>query len=226
MNTPKGPVPTSARLLQPGLTEALELLLVAVEQAREGGRPPSEFTVEAPALADAGLTALELGRMIRAGIVAYGTATPPATTQGAPGAAAPGRLFLTDAGAAAVQAARAAAAAADAWPPLRPRWDPHRREVWLGKTLIKRFQRTATNQELLLAAFEELGWPPYVDDPLPPEPGQDQRSRLGDAIKCLNRRRRCGRLHFRMDGTGEGARWEVVRSRRKRVSRRTPQAPA
>jgi hypothetical protein len=221
MNTPDEQVPRSARLLQPGLTEALELLLVAVEQAREAGRPPSEFTALAPALTDAGLTALELGWMILEGVVAYGTATAPAITQGTASAAATGHLFLTDAGADAVHSVRAAAAAADAWPPLRPRWDPHRRELWLGKTLIKRFKRSAPNQELFLTAFQESGWPTSLDDPLPPEPGTDQRSRLQDTIKSLNRRRLHPRLHFCLDGTGEGARWEVVRSRRKAAARRT-----
>ena len=50
----------------------------------------------------------------------------------------------------------------------RPRWIAEARELWLGDRLVKRFRRSATAQEIVLAAFEEEGWPRHIDDPLLP----------------------------------------------------------
>ena len=38
----------------------------------------------------------------------------------------------------------------------------------VGDRVVKQFRVPAGNQELILAAFEEMGWPPHIDDPLPP----------------------------------------------------------
>ncbi|MCA9075835.1 MAG: hypothetical protein KDA93_12430 [Planctomycetaceae bacterium] len=66
------------------------------------------------------------------------------------------------------------------------------------------------NQEVVLCAFEEDGWPERVDDPLPPQPDQDSKRRLADTIKCLNRKQVNKLIHFRGDGTGQGIVWERV----------------
>src|SRR5262249_44432444 len=50
----------------------------------------------------------------------------------------------------------------------RPKWDADRRELWYGAVLCKRYRRPAPNQEKILAAFEEDGWPGRIDDPLDP----------------------------------------------------------
>src|SRR5436309_2692415 len=47
--------------------------------------------------------------------------------------------------------------------PKVPHWDAERRELRWGRTLVKRLLPTALNQELILAAFEEEGWPAHVD---------------------------------------------------------------
>ena len=58
-----------------------------------------------------------------------------------------------------------------------PTWDRDRQELRLGDEIIKCFKTPAPNQELILAAFEEEGWPVHIDDPLPPHPEQDPRRR-------------------------------------------------
>ena len=55
----------------------------------------------------------------------------------------------------------------------RPSWDGERQELRFGDQLIKRFKWPAANQQTILAAFEEDGWPARIDDPLPPQPAQD-----------------------------------------------------
>lgn len=97
----------------------------------------------------------------------------------------------------------------DAHHPLpTPRWDADLRKLQLGGQLVKRFKWPATNQEAVLCAFQEEGWPERIDDPLPPQPEQDSKRRLADTIKCLNRKQVNELLHFRGDGTGEGVLWE------------------
>jgi hypothetical protein len=93
----------------------------------------------------------------------------------------------------------------------QPRWDGCRRELWWGGRLVKRFRQPAPNQEALLAAFEELGWPEWMDDPLPREKGIDPQERLHDTVKGLNRHQRQRLLHFCGDGTGQRIGWCLVR---------------
>lgn len=89
----------------------------------------------------------------------------------------------------------------------RPRWDAIRRELWCGKTLIKRYRRAAQNQERVLAAFEAAAWPDVIDDPLPEEDGIIARERMWDTIKQLNRTIKPPLIHFGSDGTGRRVCW-------------------
>ncbi len=94
----------------------------------------------------------------------------------------------------------------------RPRWDSERRVLGVNGMIVKCFKWVAVNQQAILCAFEEEGWPPRIDDPLPPQPDQDAKRRLSDTIKCLNRKQTNPLVHFRGDGTGEGVVWEFVSS--------------
>ncbi len=93
---------------------------------------------------------------------------------------------------------------------LLPTWDDQRNELRLGSVLVKRFKWRAANQEVVLAAFQEDGWPARIDDPLSPVPETDPKRRLSDTIKCLNRKQQNSVLRFSGDGTGEGVLWNVV----------------
>lgn len=92
---------------------------------------------------------------------------------------------------------------------LTPHWHSTRRELTLGERLVKRFKVPAPVQELLLAAFEEEGWPDQITDPLPRCGNQEPKRRLHEAIKGLNRRQRDSSIRFYGDGTGQGIRWEL-----------------
>ncbi|MBS0210505.1 MAG: hypothetical protein JSS27_16295 [Planctomycetes bacterium] len=94
-------------------------------------------------------------------------------------------------------------------PLATPHWDAELQELRLGSALIKQFKVPAPNQEMVLAAFEEEGWPVRIDDPLPPQPQQDSKRRLHDTINSLNRNHRVARLRFIGDGTGTGVRWTM-----------------
>jgi hypothetical protein len=91
----------------------------------------------------------------------------------------------------------------------RPHWDGVERRLMYGDKLVKEFRVPAPNQETILAAFEEEGWPRRIDDPLPPEPGIDPKRRLHDTLSSLNRCQRHNILQFLGDGAGIGVRWCV-----------------
>ena len=90
-------------------------------------------------------------------------------------------------------------------------WDPASRRLQVDGQLVKCFRWRAINQESILNAFQEEGWPRHIDDPLPPQPELDPKQRLSDTIKCLNRKQLNPLIRFRGDGTGEGVIWEITK---------------
>lgn len=94
--------------------------------------------------------------------------------------------------------------------PVFPKWDHQRRQLRVATDIVKEFKLPSPNQETVLMAFEEEGWPPRIDDPLPPLPHLDPRRRLHDTIKALNRKQKHDLIRFMGDGSGEGIRWELT----------------
>ena len=80
----------------------------------------------------------------------------------------------------------------------------------LGQCVVKEYRVPSLNQEAILTAFEEEGWPHRIDDPLSPQADQDPKCRLHDTIKRLNGHHKDRLIRFRGDGTGEGVCWEYV----------------
>ena len=91
-----------------------------------------------------------------------------------------------------------------------PNWDRDTRTFLVGQDLIKRFRVPSANQEAVLDAFQEEGWPPSIDDPLPPSPDLQPKRRLHDTIKCLNLNQVQALIRFRGDGTGQRVLWELL----------------
>jgi len=102
---------------------------------------------------------------------------------------------------------------------MRPRWDQERRQLWVGDCLIKHFKVPAKNQESILAAFHEEGWPARIDDPLSGGLNKEgepitPKQRLNDTITALNQSHKTPDiLRFEGDGTGEGVVWTLEKRR-------------
>ncbi len=94
--------------------------------------------------------------------------------------------------------------------PPAPRWDADRRQLWFREQLVKCYRVPAASQETILAAFEEDGWPPRIDDPLGHINGHDPQERLHEAVKGLNRGQMRRLLVFHRDGSGEGVTWRAI----------------
>ncbi|MFO1063090.1 MAG: hypothetical protein U0892_04355 [Pirellulales bacterium] len=88
-----------------------------------------------------------------------------------------------------------------------PRWDVEARVLEYRGSPVKSFRCPAQNQEAILCAFEEEGWPNRISDPLPPVDELNTKQRLHDAIRSLNRNQANRLIRFGGDGTGEGIVW-------------------
>jgi hypothetical protein len=88
-------------------------------------------------------------------------------------------------------------------PPRRevPRWDGTARLLRFRGEECKRFRKPARDQEKVLAAFQEEGWPDAIDDPLP-------SGKLARTVESLNDRLR--HIKFSLNGTGTGVCWHAA----------------
>ena len=91
-----------------------------------------------------------------------------------------------------------------------PRWDCLGQELRLGDVVVKRFKVRAPNQERVLSAFEEEGWPACIDDPLPRSAELNPKRRLHETINSLNRNQKRRMIRFMGNGKGEGVAWELA----------------
>ena len=96
--------------------------------------------------------------------------------------------------------------------PSVPRWDRERRTLYVGERIVKQYRQPSANQQAVLAAFEEEGWPYRIDDPLPPRAEQDPKYRLHHTIHRLNSHQQHHLIRFTGDGTGEAVCWQWTRS--------------
>jgi hypothetical protein len=94
---------------------------------------------------------------------------------------------------------------------VTPIWDTNRRELHVGDILVKRFRQPAPNQETILAAFQEDGWPPRIDNPIAGAGDVESQDRLHNAVKKLNHQINTV-LHFSSDGRGDGVIWAMRQS--------------
>jgi hypothetical protein len=212
----------------PHVAAGLLLLRAAHAGARAACRPAWEFAVEIEELHALGLTNADLRSLLCAGLLLHGverlrSGSGPRTFRQIANLALPPRscFVLAEKG---LQVSGRLGDVPPAPAPLacraprgpgracgcRPSWDGTlRRLCWHGH-LVKHYRLKATNQEAVLAALEEEGWPPHIDDPLTQVEGLDSKARLHDTIKNLNRHQVNSLLCFHGDGTGQGVLWSPV----------------
>ncbi len=146
-------------------------------------------------------TSAPLTQRLPAGERSFATSVPTTSTQSPPDNA------LTDSRSLAGNASPDARNASSD----RPHWDPNRREFTFRGRVVKRYRVPSPNQELILCAFQEEGWPDFIDDPLPPVEDLDPHRRLQSTIKSLNRHQLNHLIRFRGNG-GEVVFWDTVKS--------------
>ncbi|NIL97526.1 MAG: hypothetical protein GTO53_07880 [Planctomycetales bacterium] len=100
-----------------------------------------------------------------------------------------------------------------------PKWDSERHQLRFGESLVKEYKVPSPNQEAILMAFEEEGWPPRIHDPISPIRDVNPKQRLRNTIKSLNRNQVSQLIRFMGDGTGEAIRWEAISTQRNGIHR-------
>jgi hypothetical protein len=223
----------SAQRLTPTIRSAIWLLKDAADCADELQRDRWEFSVELSALHRLGLSVNECRWLLATGLAKHACETTSSHAvrrifQPCANLSFPKRtcLVISERGLACattvLRGERRSAASSHRTPasprhvtsdedgaqPRTPTWDPDRQQLRVGKKIVKEFKVPAANQEAILAAFQEDGWVPRIDDPLPPSQNQDSKRRLHDTINSLNRSQRHPLVRFLGDGKGEGIRWE------------------
>jgi hypothetical protein len=206
------------------LATALTLLRDAWDAAQDVQRNPWHFAVKVEEFWAAGVADSYLLWLIARGYAVCAREKPPGPRQALPGCR--GRRLRLSGGTRLVLSSsglRFAAMLLDAHPvrpaaldpaeadpadgALRPHWSGDVRELYWNGILVKQFRVPAWSQELILAAFQEEGWPAHLDDPLPQSEGVDPKERLRNAIKGLNRNQKNVLLHFEGDGNAQGVVW-------------------
>jgi hypothetical protein len=232
---PRSILPAPVSHIPPRVEVALHLLLEAFDYAHELDADPWEFAVEIAVLREVKVTSSDLRWLAGRELIEHGVEVT-VGDQARRSFQHPGRLrlsrktcfVLTENGAAlarqfarrdaardgvASPAAGGAPSLSVAAPPVLPvpRWDRDRTELRVGGFVVKRFKIPALHQESILAAFEELHWPPRIDDPL--RDGEEQaEGRLQQVVDDLNRQQKTRLIQFAREANGRGVRWEYCSS--------------
>jgi hypothetical protein len=212
---PDEPVAEGVDCIPPQIITALVLLRRACEVARQLRLDSWQFAVGLPELLALGLNGTEVRWLLACGLVEHALErvnpeTKSRSFRRMANLALTARtcLVLTPAGERLLERWEARQVpAANGSTLVIPHWDGERRQLWYREQLVKWYRARALSQETILAAFEEEGWPPRIDDPLGRGNGCDPRVRLHEAVKGLNRGQMRRLLVFRRDGSGEGVTW-------------------
>ncbi|MCG8584087.1 MAG: hypothetical protein MI757_05185 [Pirellulales bacterium] len=203
------------------MDESLVMLAASSTDARELGLDPWQFAVEFESLTARGLTTADLRWLALKGLVQHAVETTDAGQyervfdhEVGPTTIGPRTcVTLTPLGVRVADqlVARINLRASDKpirWP--KPAWRSEVAELSVGGVLVKRYRVPAPNQQTILSAFEEEGWPARIDDPLPLKPEREPRRTLHDTINSLNARQVNTLVRFVGDGSGEGVQWELI----------------
>ena len=188
--------------------EALAGLWKAFACARDLKIDPWEFSLQLLHLVDLGVDKSDLRWLVLNGYVTFrdqGGRIQPGSNVVASGDP---RFMITEAGVLVVGAMGQGMPEIVPLCSQLPHWDSDRRTLYLGQQIVKRFKRPSPNQDLILLAFEEEGWPRHIYDPLPAKDEVVAKQRLHDTIVWLNRNQENRLLRFSGDGTGEGICWK------------------
>lgn len=103
----------------------------------------------------------------------------------------------------------------------KPFYDQERRELRVGRTVVKRLRQESDAQEIVLLAFQEDNWPYRIDDPLAGKNGQEPKRRLATAVANLNRRQFVPLIQFGVASQGTAVTWEYRQQRQESDSTAT-----
>ena len=176
---------------RPAVLAALESLRQAREYANDLGVDVCEFCIGIQPVEEFGLSKIDLKWMLLKGFI----------KEVADETHSPRAIYVTERGLAFLLA--------QALQKLKPKWLPEKRQLTFNGRVIKQFRVPSCNQEAVLMAFEEEGWPSRIYDPLIPKNGIEMKRRVTETIKSMNRWHKQKVIRFFGDGTGRGICWRL-----------------
>jgi hypothetical protein len=222
---PRLHIETGATDLAPEVQAALVQLARAYDYARDRQVDPWEFAVEIERLIGLGVTTSDLRWLVSNGYAEHAREISQSEDEGRKFQTSRNTAFtketcfvLTDVGllmaraepaGPAVLPLRSGGAATPSGTASTPHWDREGRVLSVAGRIVKQYRVPSPNQEAVLAAFHEEGWPRRIDDPLPPQAEQDPKYRLHFTIHRLNQSQKQCLIRFFGDGTGEGVCWAL-----------------
>lgn len=199
-------------------TQALLRLLEAYEDALECNEDTWQLALQMPELQAEGIAGTVLRRLVAQGLVSHARETTRPNSRRRTMQRLPhlqlcnqSCFVLNEEG---VAVARSLASGGEVGSgSLQPAFvicDDHHRELRLGSAIVKQFWAPATNQELVLIAYQEQNWARCISDPIPPKTGLSPKRRLHDTIARLNKGQIQPLLRFHGDGSGQAIYWEIL----------------
>ena len=91
----------------------------------------------------------------------------------------------------------------------KPEWDRERLQLTFNGELLMQLTLRARNLLCILDIFQEEGWPPRIDDPIPSTKRGNVKHRLRAAIERLNKNLLFPSIRFSGDGSGESICWKL-----------------
>jgi hypothetical protein len=204
-------------LASSGVLSALELLLEGYVFAQDLQTSPWEFALDQSALVHAGCTPNALNWLCRRGYVErreprqVDPRRPRAARSARRSASAPTYILTAKGAEIARDRELGSPTLSKPAPSGRriPAWDGLRGELWFAGQLVRRFRNAASNQRVVLAAFQVQEWPDLLPDPLPPLADcVHVKQRLHDTIKNLNRCHLVACIRFFGTGAGRLVGWK------------------
>ncbi len=199
---------------------AFAQLIQAHNAARRDQRPEQDFAVEMNCLQEAGISPADIRCLVCQGLLEDiaannrpGTGSRATCEPAGARVPAASRFVLTDKG---IEFCRDLADRKTIVPvPTRlPHFHPAPgsngscRQLLYNDVVVKEYLQPARSQELILASFQESGWPFHIDDPLPKD-GHNVRNRLHNAVYRLNQQI-VPVLFFFLDSQGQGVFWKPI----------------
>ena len=87
----------------------------------------------------------------------------------------------------------------------KPRWDNDSNQLWYKGQIVRDLSPRAINARMIFNSFQEDGWRPRTDSPLP---GGKNSSKLRDAVRIMNENLLA--IEFYCDGKAEGVTWQEI----------------
>ena len=99
---------------------------------------------------------------------------------------------------------------ADDVPPRGPWFKKSLRRFFANGRIVRTFRRAAPDQMEILIAFQEQGWPAWIENPFGRSTSADSERRLSNAVARLNHQQKPKRIYFWVEKGTQRIYWKLI----------------